>query len=172
MEDLSYGSPAYNARIDYYYQLLNEKLAKSSRVEARLMGIDMLPRVLVALEAHSHSCNDCKLHLERWQQTIDVLHKAIDQNDLDTRKNYETQGAAVIQHLKNGHGLVPRGKTVSKISLWAMLGGMAIGAAAALFGLLASWGTGIILGWLFGTMAGTIAGRIAEARLRKKHLLY
>ena len=172
MEKTVYGSDAYRERIDHYYKILNDKLSKSSRVEARLMGVDMLPRVMVALEQHSDTCPHCQKYVDEWNVAIEHVHQTVAGDNRDLRREFERLGNDVVAHLETTHQMFPKGKRLSFISLWAMLIGMGAGLLLWFAQLFDSWGAALMLGWLVGMAVGNVLGRTVEGRLRKKHQLF
>jgi hypothetical protein len=172
MIDLAYGSKAYSERLEHWFGVINQKLEGASKVESRLMGLDVMPRMMVALENHLHQCSVCQSYHNQLVLLIDGLPSIVAGNNVQGKRELEQLGKDVMLHFKSAHGMYPRGKKKANFSLWAMLGGMALGALLGAIGLLTSLGGGMVLGWLVGTTVGVLGGSIIEAKLRKKHLLF
>jgi hypothetical protein len=172
MGDLAYGSKAYSERLEHWFSVINLKLDGASKVESRLMGLDVMPRMMVALENNASQCDVCQAFHNQLEVLIDGLPSIVAGNNVQGKKTLEGLGKDVMLHFKTTHGMYPRGKQKANFSLWAMLGGMVLGALLGLAGLLTSLGGGLVLGWLVGTTVGVVGGSIVEGRLREKHLLF
>lgn len=172
MESSLYDSPAYRQATERYYELVNTKLQGASRVEARILGLDMLPRVMTVLECKADECPTCKELRTQLHETMEILPLIVDGKSTLLRRDFENQGKTIIHHLQGTHKMTPKGKMLSTLSLWCMVGGTTIGYLMWLMGQLPSWGAGIMLGWLIGTAIGTTVGKLAERKLRKRNLLY
>jgi hypothetical protein len=172
MKKLVFGSVEYQSRIDSYYELINSHIEKSSKVEARVLGLDVLPRLMVALEQHSPECTACVELKTSLDRTIDELPTIIAGKDSLSRKKLEDTGGAITQHLQRIHQQQPKGRMFATYSFIAMAIGAFFGFLLAFIGVLPTSGGGMVLGWLLGMMVGGVAGRRAESNLKKKHQLY
>lgn len=151
--------------------LLSAHLKGISRAEVSSMGLEVFPRLMEVL-AHQSHCADCQSHtttLYTWAQDIRPIFRG---NSSD-RKNFENHITQAMYHLKQQHGISPRGR----IKTYVLLGGSIVGILAGL------WLSPILfpeaqpfesalLGWFVCILPAWVMGTFRENRLQKKHLLY
>ncbi|PZX20787.1 hypothetical protein LX69_00212 [Breznakibacter xylanolyticus] len=169
--------PLYQSE-DYWRQVhalgdeLGMRLAGSSRVEARLMGLDVLPRLLVCLGSMSGQCAECKHYERELQVCVEQLPELVNPDNKTMQKKFEQLTMEILLHLKTEHSMQPKGKVFSRMVLWGMALGVATSAFVWLFMNDKSLMGLLLAGWLCGMMSGYVAGRITEMKMIRQNRLF
>ena len=170
-------SPLYESG-DYWKEVQNvsDQLGKqiegSSRIETRLMGLDMLPRLIVCLRTLSVQCVECEQYSAKLQSHVIHLRDLIDPANKEKRHQFEELADEIMAHIQREHQMMPKGKMFSRIVLWGMLLGVLAGGLIYLtFSGLAIFSV-LIMGWLCGLMGGYATGKLVEAKMKHQNRLF
>lgn len=170
-------SPLYESG-DYWkeVQKVSDELGKqvegSSRVEIRLMGLEMLPRLIVCLRHLSSHCSECKAYSEKLDVYVLQLHDLIVPENKEIRRQFEALADEIIAHIEQTHQMMPKGKMFSRIVLWSMLLGVLSGGVFYWIFSGIPVSTSFVLGWLGGLVIGYVTGKLVEVKMKQQNRLF
>ena len=149
---------------------LNEQLINVSRGEIRALSLDVLPRLIGALDERSDKCATCAELYDKSLPFVDSIVSVL-RGTKEERKEFEHFVDNAFTHLQNEHKALPRGKILSVSVTTGMLLGLTIAILAGYFinGDLMGYGA---LGWLIGVTAGWIIGKVKEYNFKNEKRLF
>ncbi len=159
-------------QINQWHEKINDVLSKSSRVDVRLLGIDLLPRIMAVLEDKAKNCSQCNTNFNHLVNLIPELPDIIlPQNKTQLNHFIETI-QTINTHLKQSHQITPKGQLFSIISAIGMGVGVILGAITSYLLFPEKMLFFIIMGWTLGLLLGYITGKFIENHKMKNKQLY
>ena len=158
-------------RLTFWRNQINDNLKGSSLIENRLIGIEVLPRLLARIEKNKVDCKLCNASYNEATHFVDLIKVVVSSDNKMKRKEFETFTKKMFKHLSKEHHQFPKGRIFSNILGLIMLTCMIIGIIVGYMFKLNIL-SGFLLGWAGGLILGYVTGKIVERNLAKKGQLF
>ncbi|TAJ14125.1 hypothetical protein DMA11_06280 [Marinilabiliaceae bacterium JC017] len=150
--------------------VINKQVKDVSWSEIRSMGLEVFPRLIMAVQVREGSCQECQRIYNNLNLYLKDI-KSVVRGSQKERRLFELEVDGAFKHLKRSHGVVPKGKILSLFIFLGIIIGIFIGWLFHAFMAVDLIGA-IVLGWFLGMTAGWIGGKIKEYRLNKSQRLF
>ncbi|MBN2165495.1 MAG: hypothetical protein JW717_04395 [Marinilabiliaceae bacterium] len=151
--------------------ILNDKLKGASFVESRLMGFEVLPRLILQLKKNGEACSECREAYLKTMQFVDKINLIVKPDNILIRKEFEKEIGLILKHLKKTHKIFPKGEMHTKILSISMAVAIVITFVYASINRY-NFFKMIMLGWAIGVSIGFLLGKVYENSLRKQNRLF
>ena len=154
---------------DEWMDSLEEKIARIPKVQAVISSFEVLPRLGKLLSVKAGECPECKAYWGKLQESTEHLDQFFEDGNRYSA-DFDNLVQEILGHLKNQHGIRPKGYILAVYTVIGMVAGLLIGVSAGM--ILGYLKGGIIMGWLLGVLSGWFAGKIKEEKMRKVNRIF
>lgn len=152
-------------------EVIRLKLDGASFVESRLMGVEVLPRLMARLQTQACECKQCASYFAEMKLIIEDLRRVVEPVNIAERSSFEHATEVILSHFKREHKVYPKGKMVALVLTFGMIVGIIIGAVCAFYLNIPFTGA-LMLGWLGGLILGYVVGKVVEFQLVRDNRLF
>lgn len=157
--------------LDNWYQLLQERFSDAPREAARYYNLQILPRLMHKLDESHDQCPQCNKRFVSMEFILEKLPGWL-KADAPELSLYEEEVGRSLRHLERIHGIYPKGKWLSMITIIGMIIGIVASIISYLLIIKSDLPGLFITGTAMGLLTGWGAGKIKEKRLKSRGRIF
>ena len=166
------GTKEYWQAVTDLSEKIGDRLEGASRVETRLMGIEVLPRLMLCLKSNEEHCSKCRRSLVLLEEQLNNIREVVNPDNKEVQAEFEKISDSILLHLQSEHKIYPRGKVYSRVVTVCVVLGLVIGGGLHFAMGSKSFMSALMTGLFLGLVIGYVGGKLVEWRMKSKNQLF